>query len=241
MSHVRPAHRHLANCTDRSNLIDGRAIVVVGMGGVVRPHGGPRFGGFSSMTVTGLRVTSIVVWSMDFSLHDSLLLFKLAMSPYQLVDFRLSYLIEPWLSQAVHCRQPLCRIKLQCSFQHLESFWWHFAKVSPFEGFWLSDIRELQANEPWVFIEEFLLLRYEGSENFLNAEKLVYLRFAWEKRVSICNLTHYAPNCPNIHLLAIMVTEQKFWSPVPPGCDVVGQARANPVVEHSCKPEIANF
>ena len=104
MSHVGPAHRHLANCTDRSDLIDGRAIVVVGMGGVVWPHGGPRFGGFSSMAITGLWVTSIVVWSMDLSLHDSFLLFKLAMSSYQLVDFRLSYLIKPWLSQAVYCR-----------------------------------------------------------------------------------------------------------------------------------------
>ena len=97
MTHVRASHWHLSHSTYRPNLINGRAIIVVRMSWMIGPHGCSRFWRFTAMSVSGLWMGSIVVWSVHLTLHCFFLFFKLAVCSYQLIYFRLTDFIEPRL------------------------------------------------------------------------------------------------------------------------------------------------
>ena len=63
MTHVRVPHWHLSYSTYRPDLINGRAIIVVRVSWMIGSHGGSRLWRFTTMSVSGLWMGSIVVWS----------------------------------------------------------------------------------------------------------------------------------------------------------------------------------
>ena len=112
--------------------------------------------------------------------------------------------------------------------------------VSTLQGLWLRDVRELEADEPRIFIKYFLLAGGESAHNFLDAKELVDLGLPGEESVSVGDLSHYAADCPNVHFLTIDVTEQKLGGSVPARCHVVSKTHAWLVLEDASKPEITD-
>jgi hypothetical protein len=97
-----------------------------------------------------------------------------------LFNFWLSKLVEPGLSQGVHCRETLNWVEHEQAFEALDGLWGHLAHVAALERLWGRLGGELEADETWVLIEKLLLVRGELAEDLLNAEKLVDLGLAWE-------------------------------------------------------------
>lgn len=55
----------------------------------------------------------------------------------------------------------------------------------------------------------------------MDQEKLIKLILSWEERVSINQFTHYASNCPEVDLFAIIATHQELCRSIPPGSYVI--------------------
>ena len=98
VAHMRStSHRHLAHSADRSNLVNSRTIVMMRMSWVVWSHWSSRFWGLTTMAVSRLWMRSIMIWTMNFTLHRFFLFLKLSMCFYKLVYFWLTDLIKPRL------------------------------------------------------------------------------------------------------------------------------------------------
>ena len=96
VAHMRAtSHRHLTHSADRSNLVDCRTIIMMWMGWVVWSHWSSRFWGLTTVTVSRLWMRSIMIWTMNFTLHRFFLFLKLSMCFYKLVYFWLTDLIKP--------------------------------------------------------------------------------------------------------------------------------------------------
>lgn len=86
------------------------------------------------------------------------------------------------------------------------------------------NVWEFHAQVSWVLEKSFLEIRRKSSKGFLDQEKLIKLILAWEKRISIDEFTHDAPDCPEVYLFAIVASHQELCRSVPPGSDVIGQS-----------------
>lgn len=74
----------------------------------------------------------------------------------------------------------------------------------------------------------------------MDAEKLVNLRFAGEKGVTVCDFAHDAPHSPNIYLFSIVITQEELGRTVPSGGDVVREFSPR-LADLSCEAEVADF
>ena len=92
-------------------------------------------------------------------------------------------------------RQKLCHQLNLCIIHH--------RGVSSFQGFWMRNLRKLEALKSDVALEFFLEKVGQGSKHFLNDEQLVDFGVSWEERLSIHELSQNTSYSPNINLLAV--------------------------------------
>ena len=102
------------------------------------------------------------------------------------------------MSQRLLTCQSVSRIQLEQADHQQQSFLRQRSHVALLKSFGLGDLRELEADEPWILIEAFHLLFRERAQHFLNQIKLIHLTVAREQGLAVRQLTHNATDGPHI-------------------------------------------
>jgi len=138
------------------------------------------------------------------------------------------------VAQSLSGSYSLVRVHLEHELHQIYFDIVHNRCVSDFEHLRLEDFWELEPLVTNVPLKLFLKEVGKRTQHFLDYEKLVDLGFSREERLSVHELAHDAPNCPNVDFFSIrhvVADEQEFWRAIPSSGDIVCEFRADiPVV-----------